>query len=711
MAIRVGGLNLHSRCSFEMLGSGVSATPQLQRTKTTWFEGPLLPLPDSQQAEDYPKDMAGQVKIAPDASLGVRYWRLWTAQGATPAMKFMIGDLPEVVEQEIEGDAVPVEVQLPVTINGRIFPREEVDIWSFKASKGQSITCEVCASRLGSPLDSIIEVLDPQGRRIAENDDRFGSDSFIRFTAPADGLYQLRIHDVNFKGGQAYVYRLTLTADPYVDRAYPLGGRRGSKAKFELAGQGLPTEPAEISLPASEGPDCAHRLSVNGKPTNPFLIELDDLPEYRETEPNDRPEQVGAITAPATLNGRIDKPGDVDYWRVSLKKGTSYEFDLRAGRLGSPLSAVLTLSDASGKEVARSDAIESSQPDPMLRFTAPIDAAYLVRVAERFDQRGGPEYAYRLRISEPAAADFRLRLAADAIAINRASEIKLKIAAERLGSFAAAIPIEIHGLPAGVTATNTTIAANQSAAEITLKADKSARIQASRLAIRGSAKIGERTICRTATLAAARGLPEVDSVLMAVTLPTPFKVVGEYDMRWAPRGSVHHRRYRIERNGFPGPIVVRLADHQMRHLQGVAGPTIIVPPEKSEFDYAVTLPPWMELGRTSRSCVVAVGVIKDTDGSEHEVSFSSINQNEQIVAVVEPGRLGIETARTSAAIDPGKNVAVPVRVTRAKGLDGPIKVELIVPSHIRGVRADTVTIPAGRDRGSITVRSASKVLG
>src|SRR5262245_14492655 len=174
--VRVGGLFLHQRCGCEMLGPGVEASPQLQRTRTLWLEGPLLPLPDSQQAEDYPKDMAGQVQIAPDAALGVRHWRVWTSQGATSALKFMVGGLPEIVEDETDGDPGTVAVRLPVTINARIFPREDVDLWSFSARKGQSITCEVHAARLGSPLDSRVEVLDPQGRPVAENDDAYGAD-------------------------------------------------------------------------------------------------------------------------------------------------------------------------------------------------------------------------------------------------------------------------------------------------------------------------------------------------------------------------------------------------------------------------------------------------------------------------------------------------------------------------------------------------------
>src|SRR5262245_23653376 len=64
VSIRVGGLNLHKGCGFEMLGPGVEASKRLRRTETLWFEGSLLPLPDSQRAEDYPKDFVGEVRIA-----------------------------------------------------------------------------------------------------------------------------------------------------------------------------------------------------------------------------------------------------------------------------------------------------------------------------------------------------------------------------------------------------------------------------------------------------------------------------------------------------------------------------------------------------------------------------------------------------------------------------------------------------------------------
>jgi len=154
--VRVGGLFLYNKCSFEMLGSGVQASSPIERMRSLFFEGPLLPLPDSQQAEDYPRDLAARVKIAAEAELGVRRTRLWTAEGAASGLYFQVGDLPEIIEQEIDGDPLPVAVQLPVTINGRIFPREDVDVWSFSARKGQTISCEVHAARLGSPLDAFL---------------------------------------------------------------------------------------------------------------------------------------------------------------------------------------------------------------------------------------------------------------------------------------------------------------------------------------------------------------------------------------------------------------------------------------------------------------------------------------------------------------------------------------------------------------------------
>ncbi len=707
VAVRVGALNLHKTCAWELLGPGVQASKTLTAMKTLWFEGPLLPLPDSQQAEDYPRDFAAQVAIAADAPLGTRPWRLWNAQGATPAMKFMVGDLPEVVEEEIDGAAVPVGVRLPVTINGRIFPREDVDLWAFDLKAGETVCCEVHAARLGSPLDARLEVLGPDGRRVAENDDHFGADPFVRFTAKAAGKYQVKIHDTNFRGGPAHVYRLTVTAGPHVDRVYPLGGRRGGMVTFGLHGQALPQH-ITVFLPKT-GPTHFVRFVHQGRQTNTFAIDLDDMPEYITERDAGK-----LVSVPAVCNGRIGKPGAMDDWRFAVKKGDVLDIELRAARLGSPLLGELAVLDAAGKELARSAnaANAANVEDPVLRFTAAADGAITVRVQDRFRTRGGEAFAYRLRVAPLPAPDFRLQLASDAVSVPRGGQVKLKILAQRLGKFDQPIQLEFEGLPAGVTATSTVIAAKQLAVDVTLKAEAGAIIRAGHVVVKGSAKVGNVVVRHTATLPLPGGVPaNLDRVLLAVTLPTPFRIKGEYDMRTAARGTVHSRKYTVERIGYDGPIEVRLADRQARHLQGVTGPTVVVPAGATEFEYAVQLPPWMETGRTCRVCVLGITTVKTQDGSEHVVSFSSVAQNEQIVAVVEPGPLGVAVGRTSLRAEPGATVALPVRVLRGDKLKGSVKVELLVADHIRGVTAAPLVIAANQERGVLTVRFAKELRG
>ena len=140
---------------------------------------------------------------------------------------------------------------------------------------------------------------------------------------------------------------------------------------------------------------------------------------------------------------------------------------------------------------------------------------------------------------------------------------------------------------------------------------------------------------------------------LSVGIPTPFKIVDEYVMTSAPRGEVYRRKYRVERDpGFAGPIEVRLADRQARRLQGVTGPVLVVPTDKSEFEYPAYLPPWMELGRTCRVCVMAVGKVRDADGTEHSVAFSSVGQNQQMIVVAVPTKV-ISSAPTDWVLGSG----------------------------------------------------------
>jgi len=694
-----------------MLGGGVKVGPRpdsadsngvLTSIKTIWFEGPLISQPASQRKEDYPKDMGGIVDIAGDATPGIRHWRLWNSEGATSAMKLVVGTLPEVLEEETDGEPLPVAVQLPVTINGRIFPREDIDIWSFAAKKGQGVVCEVHSARLGLPLDARLEVRDPSGKRISENDDTYSGDPFVRFTAPVDGNYQVHIHDINFAGGQDFVYRLTLTSGPHVERVFPLGGRRGDKVAVELFGQNLPGGKIEIAVPAASGDRLLHRVDNAGATSNDFALDVDDVAEIVETEPNNAAGNTPA-ELPAMFNGRISTPGEVDCWQWKGVKGDVIQFDLRAGRLQSPLDGVLIITDAAGKQLARAEVTAANQLDPTLDFKVPADGVYVVQVHERFRSRGGSEFAYRLRAGT-AAADFQLSLNEDTLTIPRNGTAKVRVSANRLGGFNQAIALDVEGLPEDVAFTGNTIPPGKPFVDVVFKANEKAAIRLTRTRITGKAEVAGEIVKR---VAARDGTPELHELAVAVAMPCPFKIESEYSMGFAPRGSVGVRHYKIERGGHEGPIEIRLADRQARHLQGVSGPSIVVPPGQSEFTYPLMLPPWMEMGRTCRVCVMGVGTIEE-NGIKHRVSYSSIEPNQQFIAVIGANQLSLVLKESSVSVPATgvSEVAVPVSVKRGEKIPGTVKIELLTPAHIQGVSAAAVTMPADRNEEVLRVRFA-----
>ncbi|MEP6673115.1 MAG: PPC domain-containing protein [Chthoniobacter sp.] len=122
---------------------------------------------------------------------------------------------PNVLETEPNNDiahATVVAQEFPVALNGIIDEKDDVDYFKFKVKKDQQFDFTVFARRLGSPLDSVIDIYNEKGGKIGTNDDAGGPDSYLRWKAPADGEYCVAVHDQLYRGGPNYVYRLEVTA-------------------------------------------------------------------------------------------------------------------------------------------------------------------------------------------------------------------------------------------------------------------------------------------------------------------------------------------------------------------------------------------------------------------------------------------------------------------------------------------------------------------
>ena len=158
---------------------------------------------------------------AQDMTPGLQPLSLRRGEMISNTLPFSVDTLPECLEQE-PNDATPAAqaVTLPIIVNGRIDRPDDWDAFRFEGRAGQEIIAEVRARRLESPLDSVLELFDAAGERLAFNDDHedksddlrtHHADSLIRFTLPADGVYDVRLGDAQSHGGPEYAYRLRLS--------------------------------------------------------------------------------------------------------------------------------------------------------------------------------------------------------------------------------------------------------------------------------------------------------------------------------------------------------------------------------------------------------------------------------------------------------------------------------------------------------------------
>ena len=733
--VRIGAHYLHRSAPLRVVGQGVKASESIRQIDRIWFEGPMIRKPFSQRAEDYPKDHQATFEIAEDAPLGLCFWQVWTSQGAVAGRPFVIGDLPELVEEEIDGTPVPTLVELPVTVNGRVFPREDVDIWSFDATAGQVITCSVNAARIESPLDARLEVRGPDGSRIVENDDHFGADPLVRFRAEVDGRYEVRIHDINYLGLQNYVYRLTIRAGKHIDHVFPLGAKQNSTTHFRFYGAELDGLTQAMEIGGNDDLQLRYLHFDDGTRSNLFAVAAGQHDEINEAS---APELI-ELDRSLILNGQIKEADEVDRWRLQAAPETPVKFELKAASLGSSLDAVVVVRDPQqDANLLETGSTTVERVEPGGTFTMPPGGEVELMVRHVESGFGGAEYAYRLSLVPNARPEFKLLLPSDSLTLFRGESVKLPVNVKRIAGYDKAIQLSVENLPAGVTIEEGLIPADKSDGGLTLKAAETARIQGVPIRV-----VGQPVVVESTEEAAAKevteeevteeevteeevteeevteeelprvvavmnqkvGEPVRDEVLLAVAVRTPFTLAGDqYRIEYAHRGSLHSRPFVVDRGGYEGPLQISLADRQARHLQGVSGGEMRVAPGQSEFSYSIQIPTRLELNRTGRIVVMAVGELIDEEGRKHKVSFSASSSNDQIIILTSPMKTGVDISPKHIVVQPDSSTALNVTVKRGQLAPQPMVVELMVPQHFSGIMAEPITIPAGSDQGTLQIQ-------
>jgi hypothetical protein len=539
-----------------------------------------------------------KLKIAADCPLGPHGLRLQTAGGLTEYARFFVGPFPTIEENETNLKRNDKrETALPVPANTTVFGRlndpTDLDVYRVEVKKGQRVSAEVEAFRLGVERglpDLHLAILDADGKRLAAADDStlFIQDPVLSVIAERDGPYFVEVRHCMYNGS-GEVYRLHVGTSSRPTGLYPAGGLAGSELTVRVLGDPKGTWEQTVTLPDAAG-DFPFAVTADGvSAPSPNRLRVSPFPNVLEDE-------TGLVASlPVAFNGIITKPGESDSFRFRAKKGEAYRFHALANVLGSPLNPVITIRPANAKGnaglqratdataaqlgYAPAGGLNRDTRDPVLVYTVPADGEYVLSIEDERGE-GGADFVYRIEatplqnaiytyIASEPENQFQPQ-ARQAIAVAPGNRFTVQV-----GVFASGRPstndLELVGidLPAGVTMTAPILKPGMTRVPVIFEASADAKPTAAfvDLVVRpvGNADSSLASGFRQTVPMNAYGNNDyylhisVDKLALCITEPAPFRVSIEEPKSALVQNGEMALKFTVERDkGYNGPVTVQM---------------------------------------------------------------------------------------------------------------------------------------------------------
>ncbi|MBT3279055.1 MAG: hypothetical protein HN909_00230 [Phycisphaerales bacterium] len=415
------------------------------------------------------------ITIDANAAPGPRELRILTKSGLSNPIRFFVGTAPDHVEPMwfLYAPAQTKALTLPVTIHGQLLPRQ-TDRYTFKAQQGQTLVIQTRARELVPFMSDsvpgwfqpVILLTDTNGKRLAYGDDfRFNPDPTITFTPPASGEYVLEIRDSIYRGREDFVYQITIGKQPVVTSMFPLGLKRGTLTHTALEGWNLPTRRIVLDTKRVDPALALPQVFSKAIGSTSVLYHVDSLLDVRESNVNDTFSASQRLPLGRVINGRIERPGDVDVFCFDGKAGQTVVAEITARQLNSPLDSILHLMDATGKVLAHNDdnpdamniGLKTHHADSYLRHTLPRAGTYYLRVSDTRSE-GSPAHGYRLRLGV-ARPDFQVYMVPSSLTLGAAERQVVTVHVDRKDGFTGPIQIDFASKTPGMEILGNTIPA------------------------------------------------------------------------------------------------------------------------------------------------------------------------------------------------------------------------------------------------------------
>ena len=395
---------------------------------------------------------------------------------------------------------------IPVAYHGKIDSEGKTVTHFFRIPSDGIYEAEVFATRLGSLLDSVIELRDQTSdRSVAVGDDLNSHDSAVTFEGQRDHLYSLSVRDKRLKSGDLFVYRVEIRRfEPTLVSFLP---------RRDKLSQGKQT----ISVPRGNRSLAIMAVQRDGIEST-VRLKWDQMPNHIQT--SSVPFEANDFARPVVLEASSDAPLDSQLVQpVAIAENKQGRFRQTIDLVNGPADAIYTS--------VTTDRLAISVTEPL---------------------------PYSVELEEP-----RNPLSVD-------GTVDLIVHVHREPGFSSSIDLSIPLLPEFVDApAKTRVEGDQSTATIRLRADSRCQPQAWPLVVEanigsGRSESGESQIGAIDRMPTAAPLtnPSVCSSLRELQiLPSP--VAGKLQAIAVECGQevVLPFRFEIDKN-FSGPLIAQL---------------------------------------------------------------------------------------------------------------------------------------------------------
>lgn len=618
--------------------------------------------------------------------------------GISASRAFVVGTMPELNEPgDNTSPAKAALVTIPVTVNGQA-GADAADHFKFHASRDQRLTLSCAAGRVDSQLNAVLSIQDTAGRELASVHRTRQAEAVLEFTAPADGDYIVKVHDIAWQSG---AYRLIIASPDEIKSAnvtaMPLAG-----AVCECAAAPVT---ATIASPAANAA-AAHKItlpavaSVAGGTRDWFEFTgtkdrrvILDVLSHRLGEPSDFLVQVFKVTK--------DDKGQEKSERVA-------EFDDTASPPGM-------------------ESLQLASRDPSGALTCE-DATYRVQATDRFNSRR----PWRLVLRDPQPGFSLVAFSVSPVTrgqnmqrwspfLRKGGSALVQVAVLRRDGFDAPVTVRMTDLPAGVSAGEVTVPSGVASASLVVRAAADAKAWSGRIKITGTS--GEQTV------AAGEAIPRwsvgnTSAERLDMRLSRDSFVLAVTEAENAPLG-IEPAEQKIYETAIGGSIEVPVKFLRDATLKGFKGewesfliglPGLrqapIVKPPGDATEAKLVLNVQNKDGNlfqpgTWTMHAAARGTIQwKLDEKAQQKELADAVWSAPITVKIEPSPV-LLTVPASVTVAPGAKVEVPIKLERRYGFADAVNLELVAPESAKGLSAEKLGVAKEATEGKLIIAAAA----